>query len=44
MNSIVKAGIALGLLVGVWMFVAGATGLYKDPNIAWLFNLGAIVI
>ena len=44
MNSIVKAGIALGLLVGVWMFVLGATGWYKDPDMAWLFNVGAILI
>ena len=44
MNSIVKAGIALGLSVGVWMFVIGATGWYKNPDMAWLFNLGAILI
>jgi len=44
MNPIVKAGIVLGLLVGMWMFVMGATGLYKDPGTAWVFNVGAILI
>ena len=44
MRPIVTAGIVLGLLVGVWMFVVGAAGWYRNPDMGWLFNVGAIVI
>lgn len=37
MNTIVKAGIALGVLVEIWTYVMGFTGWYKDPKLASLF-------
>jgi len=37
MNAIWKPGISLGLLVALWTFVMGFTGMYKDPSLAWLF-------
>jgi signal transduction histidine kinase len=31
MNTVVKAGVVLGVLVVLWTFVMGWTGWYKDP-------------
>jgi TM2 domain-containing membrane protein YozV len=41
MNPIMAAGLAIGVLCGVWMFVMGFTGWYKDPQ---LLNLFFVVI
>lgn len=41
MKPIPKAGIVLGVLVVIWMFVIGFTGWYKDPV---LLNLFYVVI
>ncbi len=37
MNTIVRAGVLLGVLVEVWTFVMGFTGWYKDPALLNLF-------
>lgn len=44
MSSIVKAGVALGLLVGVFNFILGFAAVYKNPSISWLFQVGATLI
>jgi len=44
MKPIINAGIMLGVAVGIWMFVNGAAGLYKNPGTGWVFPLGATVI
>ena len=31
MNPILSAGLLIGVLCGIWTFVMGFTGLYKDP-------------
>jgi hypothetical protein len=31
MNPILSAGLLIGVLCGIWTFVMGATGWYKDP-------------
>jgi hypothetical protein len=31
MNPILSAGLLIGVLCGVWMFVMGFTGWYRDP-------------
>jgi hypothetical protein len=49
MNPILSSGILIGLLCGVWTFVMGVTGWYKDPvmtNIFFvviLFEVGGLV-
>jgi len=37
MNTIVKAGLALGILVEIWTYLMGFTGWYKDPKLMSLF-------
>jgi len=37
MNSTMKAGLVLGLLVTVWTFLMGVTGWYRDPVLLNLF-------
>ena len=37
MNTIVKAGVVLGILVEIWTFLMGFTGWYKDPALMNLF-------
>jgi len=37
MNTIMKAGLALGILVEVWTYLMGFTGWYKDPALMNLF-------
>jgi hypothetical protein len=39
MNPILSAGLLIGLLCSVWMFVVGFTGWYKDPALSRLFFL-----
>lgn len=41
MNPIFAAGVLIGVLCGVWTFVMGFTGWYKDPA---LMNLFFVVI
>jgi hypothetical protein len=47
MGITVKSGIVLGVLVGVWTFVMGFTGWYKDPvllNMFWIVIVIQIVL
>jgi len=37
MNPILSAGLLIGVLCGVWTFVVGFTGWYKDPVLLNLF-------
>lgn len=37
MNTIVKSGIVLGVLVEVWTYLMGFAGWYKDPQLSQLF-------
>jgi hypothetical protein len=37
MNPILSAGLLIGLLCSVWIFVMGFTGWYRDPALANLF-------
>lgn len=37
MNTIVKAGVVLGVLVEIWTYIMGFTGWYKDPSLNSLF-------
>jgi hypothetical protein len=44
MNPILIAGVAIGVLCGLWTFVVGFTGWYKDPAMAQAFIIPVIVI
>lgn len=44
MKPIVTAGIVLGVSVGIWIFINGFAGLYKNPGTAWVFPVVATVI
>ena len=37
MNTVVKAGIVLGVLVEIWTYLMGFTGWYKHPQLMNLF-------
>jgi hypothetical protein len=37
MNPILAAGLLIGVLCGLWTFVMGFTGWYKDPAMLWIF-------
>ncbi len=39
MNPILSAGLLIGVLCSVWMFVMGFTGWYKDPTLLTAFFL-----
>lgn len=39
MNPILSAGVLIGVLCGVWTFVMGFTGWYRDPVLLGLFFL-----
>jgi hypothetical protein len=39
-----SAGVVLGLIVGVWMFIYGFAGFYKSQQTGWLFIAGATLI
>ena len=39
MNPILNAGLLIGVLCALWMFVCGVTGWYKDPTLNSLFFL-----
>jgi hypothetical protein len=44
MPPILAAGLLIGVLVSIWIFVMGFTGWYRDPDFAILFIIGATVI
>lgn len=44
MNPILSAGVLIGVLCGVWTFVMGFTGWYKDPQLNLLFLPAVIII
>ena len=43
MNTIVKAGLILGILCEVWTFLIGFTGWYKDPALVNLFYVVILI-
>jgi len=43
-KPIINAGIMLGVGVGIWMFINGAAGLYKNPGTTWVFPVVATII
>jgi len=43
MSPTVRAGVLLGVLVTIWMFVVGFTGWYKDPVLLNLFFLVILI-
>ena len=44
MKPIINAGVALGVAVGIWIFVNGFAGLYRSAGTAWVFPVVATVI
>lgn len=44
MKPIINAGVALGVAVGIWIFVNGFAGLYRSASTAWVFPVVATVI
>jgi hypothetical protein len=43
MNTIVKAGIWMGVLCAIWTFVMGFTGWYKDPVMLNVFYVVILI-
>lgn len=49
MNPILSAGLLIGVLCGIWTFVMGFTGWYKDPTLlnafylVILFEIGGLI-
>jgi len=43
MNSTVKAGLVLGILVSAWTYVMGITGWYRHPMLSNLFWLVIVI-
>ncbi len=43
MNTTVKGGILIGVLCGVWTFVMGFTGWYKDPQMLSVFYVVILI-
>jgi hypothetical protein len=43
MNPILAAGLLIGVLCGVWTFVMGFTGWYKNPTMLPLFFLVIVI-
>jgi hypothetical protein len=43
MNPILSAGVLIGVLCGVWMFVMGFTGWYRDPAMLNLFFVVVLI-
>jgi hypothetical protein len=43
MNPIPAAGVLIGVLCGLWMFMMGFTGWYKDPTRVNLFFLVIVI-
>jgi hypothetical protein len=43
MNPILSAGILIGVLCTIWMYVMGFTGWYRDPQLAGAFFLVVLI-
>jgi hypothetical protein len=43
MHPILSAGLLIGVLCGIWTFVMGFTGWYKDPVMLWAFFFVVII-
>ena len=43
MNPIVSAGLLIGVLCGIWTFVMGVTGWYKDPTMLNMFFVVIVI-
>lgn len=43
MNPILSAGLLIGVLTGVWTFVMGFTGWYKDPTLMNVFFVVVLI-
>ena len=43
MNPILSAGLLIGVLTGVWTFVMGFTGWYKDPALMNVFFVVVLI-
>jgi hypothetical protein len=43
MNPILSAGLLIGVLCGVWTFVMGFTGWYRDPALNYAFFLVILI-
>ena len=43
MNPILSAGLLIGVLCGLWTFVMGFTGWYKDPTLVNAFFLVIVI-
>jgi hypothetical protein len=43
MNPILGAGLVIGVLCGIWMFLTGFAGWYKDPAMANAFYLVIVI-
>jgi hypothetical protein len=43
MKPTMKAGIVLGVLVGIWTLVMGVTGWYKDPALVSVFYVVIVI-
>lgn len=43
MNPILSAGLLIGVLCGVWTFVMGFTGWYKDPTLANVLFIPVVI-
>jgi hypothetical protein len=44
MKPVISAGVMLGVAAGIWMFINGFAGLYRNPGTAWVFPVVATVI
>jgi hypothetical protein len=43
MNPVLAAGVLIGVLCGLWTFVMGFTGWYKDPQMLNVFFLVVVI-
>ena len=43
MNPVLKTGIVIGVLCGLWTLVMGFTGWYKDPRLVNVFFLVVVI-
>ena len=43
MNPVLAAGLLIGVLCGLWTFVMGFTGWYKDPRLVNVFFLVIVI-
>ncbi|MGH9310098.1 MAG: DUF4199 domain-containing protein [Vicinamibacterales bacterium] len=43
MHPILSTGLMIGVLCGIWTFVMGFTGWYKDPVMLWAFFFVVVI-